>query len=99
MALTTMSCGNGYVKNAFNCVWPLNGVTIRQIFSPLMVVAVNGVGMDSSPAPPATRLPGRLVVDGAGRIDVEAGVVDAAAGVDAAADQNAAGKPRVERRR
>ena len=48
IALRMMSRGNGYVKNALNCIWPLNGVTIRQIFWPLIVVAVNGVGMDSS---------------------------------------------------
>ena len=49
----------------FNCVWPLNGVTIRQIFSPLMVVAVNGVGVDSIP-PSSARLPGRLVATAPG---------------------------------
>ena len=99
MALTMMSCGNGYVKNALNCVWPLNGVTIRQIFWPLIVVAVNGVGVDSSPAPPAARLPGRLVATAPGESTLKQASFTLRPSVDAAADLHAAGEPRVDRRR
>src|ERR1051326_6873929 len=59
-ALTMKSYGRVYVMYAFSCVWPLNGVTIRQIFSPLIVVLVNGVGVPSRPAPPAAGVPGGL---------------------------------------
>ena len=58
--------GNGHVRNPLNCVWPLNGVTIRQIRWPLMVVRVNGVGVESMPAVSPTRLPGRPAVDAPG---------------------------------
>ena len=65
-ALTMKSYGSGYVMNPFSCVWPLNGVTTRQMFLPSIVVAVNGIGADNTPAPPGAMLPGRPPVDAPG---------------------------------
>ena len=48
------------------CVCPLNGVTIRQMFSPSIVVVVNGVGVESIPAPMPARLPGSAVATAPG---------------------------------